>query len=119
MIRAFRSALIFGLLALPFAPACDEGDITPAPKPDGKAVCAELAELCHDVGEAFGGELETCHKTAEMFDGDTCLEIEATCRPKCTAAQEQLGGGGAGGEGHGAGGHGGEDNHAGAGGDAH
>jgi hypothetical protein len=119
MNRAFRTSVILGFLALPLAPACEEGDIAPSPKPDGKAVCEELAELCHEVGEAFGGELQTCHKTAEMFDGDVCLEIEADCRAKCTAAQEDLGGGGAGGEGHGAGGQGGEHNHAGAGGESH
>ncbi len=102
MNHILRSWLFLSFLALPFAPACDEGDIA-APAVDGKAVCEELAELCHDVGVAFGGELQVCHQTAEKMDGAVCLDIEPDCAPKCSAAQKDLGGGGAGGEGHGGG----------------
>jgi hypothetical protein len=102
MHRTLRSALFLGFLTFPFVSACEEGDIAPT-ETDGKHVCEELAELCHEVGLAFGGELQVCHQTAEKMDGDVCLEIEPDCAPKCRAAQMELGGGGAGGEGHGGG----------------
>jgi hypothetical protein len=98
MSKVLRSALLLPFLVAPAGTSCDDSREV-APLKDGTAECDELGELCHDAGDALGGEYEGCHEIGHERVGDVCLANFTRCKELCEGAP--LGEGGAGGEGGG------------------
>lgn len=76
---------VVGIACAVFALACNGGKEDEHDHTGEGPVCSELAELCHEAGEAGDADAEACHDVAHEADEAACEAQLESCQAICEA----------------------------------